>query len=84
MAEKNNKPNDQIKKTIEKKKRTALEGYEELIDRLEEVQGELQKEIKREYREARGYVRTHPEEGVLIASIGGISLGYILGKLGRK
>lgn len=84
MAEENNKSNEQTEKKAEKKKRVILEGYEELIDRLEEVQGELQNELKREYREARGYVRTHPEEGVLAAFVGGITLGYILGKLGRK
>lgn len=84
MAEENNKSSEQTEKKIEKKKRAILEGYEELIDRLEDVQGELRNEINREYREARGYVRKHPEEGVLISVLGGLALGYILGKLGRK
>lgn len=84
MAEENNKSREQTENKAEKKRRAKLKGYEELIDRLEEVQEGLQKELNREYREARGYVRKHPEEGVLISFVGGIALGYILGKLGRK
>lgn len=67
-----------------KEKRRIIRGYEELIDRLKEEREELQNELNRDYREARRYVRTHPEEGVVYAFVGGIALGYILGKLGRK
>ncbi|MGM0546610.1 MAG: DUF883 family protein [Bacteroidota bacterium] len=65
-------------------KQAKIKGYEKLIDRLKEERAELQGELNRDYREARRYVRSHPEEGVLFAFVGGVALGYVLGKLGRK
>lgn len=58
-------------------------SYEQLIDRLKKERKELQHELNNEYREARRYVRSHPEEGVLIGFVGGIALGFLLGKLTR-
>lgn len=68
----------------EEKKQAKIKSYEKLIDRLKEERADLQDELNRDYREARRYVRSHPEEGVLFALVGGIALGYVLGKLGRK
>jgi ElaB/YqjD/DUF883 family membrane-anchored ribosome-binding protein len=84
MAEDKNKSEEHTETDAEEKKRAKVKGYEELIDRLKEEREELKGELNRDYREARRYVRSHPEEGVLIAFVGGIALGYVLGKLGRK
>ncbi|MDZ7681170.1 MAG: hypothetical protein U5J63_05495 [Fodinibius sp.] len=84
MAEENNESQEQSEATTEEKKRAKIKSYEKLIDRLKEEREELGSEINRDYREARRYVRSHPEEGVLVSFVGGIALGYILGKLGRK
>ncbi len=84
MADKKEKPEDKSEATTEKQKREKIKGYEKLIDRLKEERAGLQDELNRDYREARRYVRSHPEEGVLIGFVGGIALGFILGKLGRK
>ena len=85
MAENKKKSTEeQAEQTTEEKKRAKIKGYEKLIDRLKEERQELQSELNKDYREARRYVRSHPEEGVLIAFVGGAALGYILGKLGRK
>lgn len=84
MAEEKNTSEEQSEQSTEAKKREKIRGYEQLIDRLKKERMELQDELGREYREARGYVRSHPEEGVLVALIGGVALGYILGRLGRK
>ncbi len=65
-------------------KRSKIKGYEELIDRLKKEREELQNELNRDYREARRYVRSHPVEGVIYAFVGGVALGYMLGKSGRK
>lgn len=83
MAENNKKSEEQSEVTAEEKKRAKIKGYEKLIDRLKEERKELQDELNRDYREARRYVRSNPEEGVLIAFVGGITLGYILGRIGR-
>ena len=82
--ENNNQSEEQEEASTEQKKRAKIKGYEKLIDRLKEERDELRNEINRDYREARRYVRSHPEEGVLISFVGGIALGYVLGKLGRR
>lgn len=84
MAEKKDKNNEQQEATTEETKRAKIKGYEKLIDRLKEEREELQTELNRDYREARRYVRSHPEEGVLLAFAGGVALGYLLGKIGRR
>ena len=84
MAEDNNESQEQEESTTEEKKRAKIRSYEKLIDRLKQEREEMRDEINRDYREARRYVRSHPEEGVLIGFLGGIALGYVLGKIGRK
>jgi ElaB/YqjD/DUF883 family membrane-anchored ribosome-binding protein len=84
MADNKGKSEEKSETKTEEKKREKIKGYEKLINRLKKERAELEDEINRDYREARRYVRSHPEEGVLIGFVGGIALGYILGKLGRK
>ena len=60
-----------------------LKAYNKLIDKLQNERERLQSEIRRDYKEGRRYVRSHPEEGVLIGFVGGIALGVILGRLMR-
>lgn len=84
MAEDKNNKEEKSEATTETKKREKIKGYEKLIDRLKEEREELQDELNRDYREARRYVRSHPEEGVLLAFVGGVALGFVLGKIGKK
>lgn len=84
MADNKEKSEEKSNSKTEEKKREKIKGYKKLIDRLKKERDELENEMNRDYREARRYVRTHPEEGVLIGFVGGIALGYILSKLGRK
>lgn len=84
MAEENSEQKENIDEKIEEKKRAALKRYEKLIDRLKKERGELKEELDRDYREARRYVRSHPEEGVLFSFLGGLAVGFIVGKLSRK
>lgn len=81
---KNKESQEQREASTEEQKRAKIKGYEKLIDRLKEERTELQNELNRDYKEARRYVRSHPEEGILFAFVGGIALGYVFGKLGRK
>ncbi len=84
MADNKDKSEENSEVKTEEKKREKIKGYEKLINRLKEERAELEDELNRDYREARRYVRSHPEEGVLIGFVGGIALGYILSKLGRR
>lgn len=83
MGEENNKSEQQAESEAEEKKRAKIRGYEKLINQLKKEREEIKDELDRDYRQARRYVRSNPEEGVLIAFAGGIALGYILGKLGK-
>ena len=82
MAEKKQSSSDANGST--KEKEATVKGYERLIERLKKERSELKNEMDREYKEARRYVRSHPEEGVLFSFIGGIAIGFILGRIGRK
>ena len=84
MAENNKNSEEKSETSTEEKKRAKIKNYEELIDRLKKEREALQTEMDSEYREARRYVRSHPEEGVLFAFVGGIALGYLFGKIGRR
>lgn len=57
------------------------DSYEKIIQRLNEEKEKLERELRHEYRNARKYVRTHPEEGVAIAFIGGLVTGIVLSRL---
>lgn len=70
------------KADFEAEKREKVENFESLIKQLKTQQDGVNTEINREYREMRRYVQANPEEGVLLSFLGGIALGYLLGKLG--
>lgn len=81
MAEKKKNKNKESETSRENEQVPEDKRYEKLIRKLQEERKQLQDEIGRDYREARRYVRSHPEEGVLIGFIGGIALGVVLGRL---
>ena len=76
MADKNDN-----KELSEKEAAKKVKSYEKLINRLKNERQALVDEVNRDYKEARRYVRSHPEEGVLIGFVGGLALGVILGRL---
>ncbi|MGK7371529.1 MAG: hypothetical protein ACNS64_15055 [Candidatus Halalkalibacterium sp. M3_1C_030] len=73
------------KEEKEAKKETASQDksktYSKLVDKLQDEREKIIDEISRDYKEGRRYVRSHPEEGVLIGFLGGIAIGVILGRL---
>lgn len=73
---------DQKKNTEQEEQSIPKEKmYNKAIKRLAEEREHLRKELDRDYREARRYVRSHPEEGVLLGFVGGIAVGFLLGKI---
>ena len=54
--------------------------YDALVDRLSYERDRLQREVKYEYRNARRYVRSNPEQGVGIALLAGVFLGILIGR----
>lgn len=65
-------------------KKQHIRSYEKLIDQLKEERDAVRDAVDHDYREARRYVRSHPEEGVFFAFAGGLALGIILSKLSSK
>lgn len=53
----------------------------DIIKKLHEEKERLENEIRQEYRNARKYVRSHPEEGLAYSFIGGVVFGFILAKI---
>jgi ElaB/YqjD/DUF883 family membrane-anchored ribosome-binding protein len=74
---------EELKNSAEELKDEGLDGYESLIDRLDSERQSIGRELDRDYQEARRYVRSNPEEGVLFGLIGGLALGFLLGRLNK-
>lgn len=72
---------EQLEASARELKDRGVKGYEQLIDRLEAERDNIRKEIDHEYKEARRYVRSNPEEGILAAVVGGFVLGLLLGRI---
>lgn len=81
MAE--NKENSEHEPTAQQEAELEekISAYKKLLDRLKRERVHVEKELSNDYRNARRYVRSHPEEGVLLSFVGGVALGFILGKL---
>lgn len=55
--------------------------YENLMDRLDDEKKRLERELKKDYRRSRKYVRAHPEKGLTTAFVAGLITGIVLTKL---
>lgn len=81
MADHEQPTEDQEPEQQEAELKEKISSYEKLLDRLKKERQNVEKEISNDYRNARRYVRSHPEEGVLLSFVGGIALGILIGKL---
>jgi len=70
----------ELEETAKELKEKGVSGYENIIDRLNNERKKISREVDRDYKEARRYVRSNPEEGLLIALIGGLAIGLLLGR----
>ncbi|MFU8860675.1 MAG: hypothetical protein ACNA8K_09640 [Cyclonatronaceae bacterium] len=59
------------------------ETYEDLLDQLNDEKERIEYDLRKEYRNARKYVRAHPEQGVGFAFLGGIIVGILVTSLFR-
>lgn len=55
--------------------------YKVIIEKLNEEKERLENEMRQDYRTARKYVRTHPEEGIAYSFLGGVVVGVLLAKI---
>lgn len=80
MPEEKKHLDEQVRDKADEIKSKGTEKYEKLIDRLYQQRNNLRRELDREYNEARRYVRSNPEEGMLIGLIGGFVIGIVLSR----
>jgi len=80
MASKKKDIEKELEETAKELKEKGVSGYENIIDRLNNERKKISREVDRDYKEARRYVRSNPEEGLLIALIGGLAIGLLLGR----
>jgi len=69
---------DSLQHTTEALQDKAEETYDALLDRLRYERDGLERELRHEYRNARRYVRAHPEQGLGVAFVAGLVLGALL------
>ncbi len=54
---------------------------QDIIEKLNQEKERLENELRHEYRAARKYVRSHPEEGLAYSFVGGMIFGVLLAKI---
>jgi ElaB/YqjD/DUF883 family membrane-anchored ribosome-binding protein len=74
---------DTIYDTTDALQNKAEETYDVLLDRLKYERDGLERELKHEYRNARRYVRAHPEQGLGIAFVAGLFVGALISRVGK-
>lgn len=80
------KKNSRIKRNIEDSiydaadtiQTQAEQTYDLLLDRLQYEREGLERVLKHEYRNARRYIRAHPEQGLGVAFLAGLAIGVLL------
>lgn len=74
---------DKLYDTTEALQNKAEETYDVLLDRLRYERDGLERELKHEYRNARRYVRSNPEQGLGLAFVAGLIAGALLTRKGK-
>ncbi len=72
-----------LKKTAKELKAKSEESYNRIVGRLDNQRKNMQNMAREDYKEARRYVRSNPEEGLAMAFAGGLVLGLCLGLMRR-
>ncbi|HYW35635.1 MAG TPA: hypothetical protein VE868_09535 [Balneolaceae bacterium] len=81
MSSKKKDIEEELENKADELRAKGVEGYEKIIDRLYEQRDNIRKELDSDYNEARRYVRSNPEEGILLGLAAGFAIGILLGRL---
>ena len=74
---------DQAEQLIEDKISAIQHSYSEAVQNLKREKNRLEKEIRRETRNARRYVRFNPEKSIGVTFLGGIVFGFLISRTMR-
>jgi ElaB/YqjD/DUF883 family membrane-anchored ribosome-binding protein len=74
----------EIKDTLLREKEELRNTYNDVVKKLRTEGERLQGDIRKEYKNARKYVKKNPETGVGVALAGGIFLGIVIANILKK
>lgn len=73
----------ELRQSAQELKAKSEESYNRIVARLDKERRTMQDMVTEDYKEARRYVRSNPEEGLAFAFAGGLVLGLCLGIMRR-
>jgi len=73
-----------IKETLQREKEELKNTYNDVVKKLRTEGDRLQGDIRKEYKNAKKYVKKNPETGVGVALAGGIFLGIVIANILKK
>lgn len=71
----------ELKEVVQKEKEALNDAYEDVVLKLQNERDRLQKDLRKEYKNARKYVKKNPELSVGSALAGGLLAGIVISKL---
>jgi ElaB/YqjD/DUF883 family membrane-anchored ribosome-binding protein len=74
----------EIKETIQREKDELRNTYNDVVKKLRSEGDRLQGDIRKEYKNARKYVKKNPETGVGVALAGGVFLGIVIANILKR
>ncbi|HMB40639.1 MAG TPA: hypothetical protein VKM37_01595 [Balneolaceae bacterium] len=74
----------EIKDTLLREKEELRNTYNDVVKKLRTEGERLQGDIRKEYKNARKYVKKNPETGVGVALAGGVFLGIVIANILKK
>ena len=74
----------EIKETLQREKEELRNTYNDVAKKLRTEGDRLQGDIRKEYKNAKKYVKKNPETGVGVALAGGIFLGIVIANILKK
>jgi len=74
----------EIKETLQREKEELRNTYNDVVKKLRTEGDRLQGDIRKEYKNARKYVKKNPETGVGVALAGGVFLGIVIANILKK
>lgn len=74
----------EIRDTLLREKEELKSTYNDVMKKLRTEGDRLQGDIRKEYKNARKYVKKNPETGVGVALAGGVFLGIVIANILKK
>lgn len=74
---------DQAEKLLEDKVDAVEQAYDRIIANLRQEKDRIERDVRKEYRNARKYVRSNPERSIGLSFATGVVMGVLLSRIVR-